>query len=88
MDLIAPSHVTESHVTIDVSGFSCFGLVTETRSKGAIRGLVVVFSQMTECSLFVLLLPRNICLIQVHRLHTDLSPSVCPKRNPATGRAA
>lgn len=88
MDVIAPSQVTESHVTIDVSGFSCFGLVTEMRRKGAIKGLVVVFSQMAEGNLFALMLPRNICLTQVHRLHTDLSPPVCPKSKPATGRAA
>lgn len=72
MEFITPSHVTQSHVIFDVPGFSCFGLVTRQRNNSAIRGLVVVFYESREHWLFVLLLPRNICLTQVHRTHTDL----------------
>ncbi|XP_056894800.1 uncharacterized protein LOC130528968 isoform X2 [Takifugu flavidus] len=65
VDFITPSHVTQSHVIVDVPGFSCFGLVTGRRNNSAIRGLVVLFSEIRQHLLFVLLLPRNICLTQV-----------------------
>lgn len=67
MDLIKPDQVTESHVIINVQGFSCFGLVTVATCRAAIHGLVLLFSKLSEHSLFVLLLPRNICLAQVGR---------------------
>lgn len=67
MDFLTPSRVTRSHVVVDVPGFSCFGLVTGRRSNGPIRGLVVLFYEVREHLLFVLLLPRNICLTQVRR---------------------
>lgn len=94
MDFIPPSQVTESHVIIDVPGFSCFGLVTGGRNNCAIRGLVVIFSEISKHVVFVLLLPRNTCLTQVHRTHTHLHallqhvPTPEPKRSrePATGR--
>lgn len=66
VDLITPRQVTQDHVVVDVSGFSCFGLVTSSSNNRAIAGLVLVFWELTEGSLFVLLLPRNICLAQVH----------------------
>lgn len=72
MDFISPAHVTQSHVIVDVPGFSCFGLVTGQRNNSAIRSLVVIFSEIRKRLLFVLLLPRNICLTQVHRTHADL----------------
>ncbi|XP_076583052.1 uncharacterized protein LOC143318534 isoform X2 [Chaetodon auriga] len=65
VDIITPDQVTDSHVIIDISGFSCFGLVTSAASTGAIGGLVLLFSQLSDCSLFVLLLPRNVCVTQV-----------------------
>lgn len=65
MDLITPVQVSQGYVSVDVSGFSCFGLVTSTRNHGAIRGLVLLFSDLSESSLFVLLLPRNVCVTQV-----------------------
>lgn len=67
VDFLAPSRVTRSHVVVDVPGFSCFGLVTGRSSNGPIRGLVVLFYEVREHLLFVLLLPRNICLTQVRR---------------------
>lgn len=67
VDFITPDQVTEGHVIIDVSGFSCFGLVTSTASSGAISGLVLLFCELSSSSLFILLLPRNICLTQVRR---------------------
>lgn len=83
---ISPSHVTQSHVVVDVPGFSCFGLVTGQRNDGAVRGLVVIFSEMSERSLFVLLLPRNICLTQVHGTHADLRALLqrVPRKNAAS----
>lgn len=65
LDFITPVQVTESHVIIDVSGFSCYGLVMSGESSSAIRGLVLLFSELSKNSLFVLLLPRNIYLPQV-----------------------
>lgn len=66
VDFITPGQVTNSHVTVDISGFSCFGLVTPAPSD-QIAGLVLIFSQPTNSTLFVLLLPRNVCLTQVSR---------------------
>lgn len=74
MDFLTPSRVTRSHVVVDVPGFSCFGLVTGQRSNSPIRGLVVLFSEVREHLLFVLLLPRNICLTQVRRSRPGATP--------------
>ncbi|XP_073332994.1 uncharacterized protein [Pagrus major] len=69
VDFITPGQVTDSHVIIDISGFSCFGLVfpiaPPDSSRGAIGGLVLLFHRLSDSSLFVLLLPRNVCLTQV-----------------------
>ncbi|TKS75273.1 Caspase recruitment domain-containing protein 8 [Collichthys lucidus] len=65
VDFITPGQVTEHHVIIDVSGFSCFGLVTPVASNSPISGLVLIFSQLSTCSLFILLLQRNVNLPQV-----------------------
>lgn len=59
-------------MVIDVSGFSCFGLVTGRKSS-ALRSLLVIFYEPSQRSLFVLMLPRNICLTQVHDLHSPSS---------------
>ncbi|XP_028259997.1 uncharacterized protein LOC114434793 isoform X2 [Parambassis ranga] len=67
VDFITAGQVTDSHVIIDIAGFSCFGLVTSAASTAAIRGLVLLFSQPSTSSIFVLLLPRNVCLTQVRR---------------------
>ncbi|CAK6980204.1 Hypothetical predicted protein [Scomber scombrus] len=60
VDFLTPGQVTSDHVVVDVSGFSCFGLViqmivplTPVRAmasqrpepSGAIRGLVLLFSR-------------------------------------------
>uniref|UniRef100_A0A668TK17 Uncharacterized protein n=1 Tax=Oreochromis aureus TaxID=47969 RepID=A0A668TK17_OREAU len=66
VDFITPGQVTDSHVTVDISGFSCFGLVTPAPSD-QIAGLVLIFSQPTNSTLFILLLPRNVCLTQVRK---------------------
>lgn len=90
MDFVTPSHVTQSHVIVDVPGFSCFGLVTGQRNNSAIRGLVVIFSEICDHLLYILLLPRSICLTQVHRTHTDLQallqhvPNILKCSNPTT----
>ncbi|KAF3690560.1 hypothetical protein EXN66_Car006233 [Channa argus] len=67
MDLIPPVQVTNSHVIVDVSGFSCFGLLMPAESCEPINGLVLLFSQPSDSSLFVLLLPRNISITQVQK---------------------
>ncbi|XP_023119938.1 uncharacterized protein LOC111564535 [Amphiprion ocellaris] len=67
VDFITPGQVTDSHVIVDISGFSCFGLVKPVTSGGAIHGLVLLFSQPASSTLYVLLLPRNICLSQVRK---------------------
>lgn len=69
VDFVPPGQVTEGHVMVDVSGFSCFGLVTAAADEGAISGLVLLFREPSSHSLFVLLLPRNVCLPQVCRPH-------------------
>ncbi|XP_044056894.1 uncharacterized protein LOC122878302 isoform X2 [Siniperca chuatsi] len=65
VDFITPGQVTEDHAIVDVSGFSCFGLVMSAAPGTAIRGIVLLFSVLNDCSLFVLLLPRNVCIAQV-----------------------
>ncbi|KAM8746358.1 uncharacterized protein AB9X84_017238 isoform 2-T2 [Acanthopagrus schlegelii] len=69
VDFITPGQVTDSHVIIDISGFSCFGLVFRISppdsSRDAIGGLVLLFHRFSDSSLFVHLLPRNVCLTQV-----------------------
>ncbi|KAG8003313.1 hypothetical protein GBF38_018309 [Nibea albiflora] len=65
VDFITPGQLTEHHVIIDVSGFSCFGLVMPVASNSPISGLVLIFSQLSTRSLFILLLQRNINLPQV-----------------------
>ncbi|KAK2835121.1 hypothetical protein Q5P01_015605 [Channa striata] len=67
MDLMSPVEVTDSHVIVNVSSFSCFGLVTKAAYVAPINGLVLLFSMSTNSSLFVLLLPRNVSLTQVQR---------------------
>ncbi|XP_022076178.1 uncharacterized protein LOC110970234 [Acanthochromis polyacanthus] len=67
VDFITPGQVTDSHLIVDISGFSCFGLVESVESGGAIHGLVLLFSQPASSKLYVLLLPRNICLSQVRK---------------------
>ncbi|XP_017259480.1 uncharacterized protein LOC108228439 isoform X2 [Kryptolebias marmoratus] len=67
VDYITPGQVTDSHVIFDILGFSCFGLVTSRRSSQAIRSLVLLFSQPSNSAIFVLLLPRNVCLAQVRK---------------------
>ncbi|XP_051259235.1 uncharacterized protein LOC127365297 [Dicentrarchus labrax] len=94
MDLITPGQVTDSHVIVDISSFSCFGLLSLAPSGSAISGLVLLFSltptlwstlvvlkcltnkvgldwigfsQLTDCLLYVLMLPRNVCLTQVRK---------------------
>ncbi|XP_061592973.1 uncharacterized protein LOC133457682 [Cololabis saira] len=65
--LVPPVQVTDSHVTVHIPGFSCFGLLTSTQSDEPIEGLVLLFSCPTTSSIFVLLLPRNVCLTQVRK---------------------
>lgn len=67
VDFITPGQVTEHHVIIDVSGFSCFGLVMPVESNSPISGLVLIFSQLSTRSLFILLLQRNVNLPKVHK---------------------
>ncbi|KAM3620643.1 uncharacterized protein V6R79_026381 [Siganus canaliculatus] len=69
LDFMKPDKVTDSHVIINISGFSCFGLVMSrpqaAESNFAISGLVLLFYRQTDHSLFVLLQPSNICLKEV-----------------------
>ncbi|XP_026179251.1 uncharacterized protein LOC113139863 [Mastacembelus armatus] len=65
VDLIKPALVTDGHVIINISGFSCLGVLAPAPSNGAISGLVLLFFQPTDSSLFVLLLPRNVSITEV-----------------------
>lgn len=65
MEFITPDKVTDSHAIVNISSFSCFGLVTSQANSRAIRCLVLLFSQPSTNSLFVLLLPHNVCLTEV-----------------------
>ncbi|XP_042273099.1 uncharacterized protein LOC121900682 [Thunnus maccoyii] len=70
VDFLTPGKVTGGHVVVDVSGFSCFGLVMPAASGDAISGLVLLFSRLSDnvmlnSSLYVLLLPRNVVITQV-----------------------
>lgn len=74
LDFITPVQVTESHVIVDISGFSSYGLVRSEACSSAISGLVLLFFEWSKNSLYVLLLPRNICLTQVHTSRHRLRP--------------
>ncbi|XP_068175715.1 uncharacterized protein [Antennarius striatus] len=65
VDIITPGQVTEGHVIISISSFSCFGLVAPEEWSTKIKGLMLLFHQPRNNLLFVVLLPRNICLTQV-----------------------
>lgn len=78
LELLPPEQVTDSHVTVVLPGFSCFGLVQREASRVAQRCLVLVFRKRREKELFLLLLPKNINLDQVGPGRTkQKNPELC-----------
>ncbi|KAM8731716.1 caspase recruitment domain-containing protein 8-like [Acanthopagrus schlegelii] len=73
IEFIAPHKVTETHVIINISGFSAFGNVKDEDSPPEpVRALVLLFyrppdGQDFESQLNVLMLPNNIVLSDVQR---------------------
>ncbi|XP_056133851.1 uncharacterized protein LOC130110698 [Lampris incognitus] len=72
VEFIQPNRMTDKYVVINISGFSGFGLVTETgpAAETPINGIVLLFYEACAdpdlyASLYVLLLPRNAIIPQV-----------------------
>ncbi|XP_041670744.1 uncharacterized protein LOC121527747 [Cheilinus undulatus] len=78
MEFIVPHKITESHVIINVSGFSDFGIVRDEDSPAVpVRALVLLFYQppvdpKPSSLLNVLMLPRNVVLRDVLRTRKKL----------------
>ncbi|XP_041670304.1 uncharacterized protein LOC121527409 [Cheilinus undulatus] len=83
MEFIVPHKITESHVIINVSGFSGFGNVKDEDSPAdPVRALVLLFYQPPvdpdlSSLLNVLMLPRNVVLRDVLRTRKKLVGDEC-----------
>ncbi|KAM3593956.1 uncharacterized protein V6R79_026449 [Siganus canaliculatus] len=80
VDFLRPQQVTETHLVLNISGFSAYGNVKEADSPpGPVRALVLLFyrppaQEEPESVLKVLLLPRNVVLRDVLRYRKKLCP--------------
>ncbi|KAM3593933.1 uncharacterized protein V6R79_025994 [Siganus canaliculatus] len=78
VDFLRPQQVTETHLVLNISGFSAYGNVKEADSPpGPVRALVLLFyrppaQEEPESVLKVLLLPRNVVLRDVLRYRKKL----------------
>ncbi|XP_078136881.1 uncharacterized protein LOC144537222 [Sander vitreus] len=78
IELISPHRITETHVIINITGFSGFGNVKDEDSPpDPVRALVLLFYRPPadpdpESLLNVLLLPRNVVLRDVQRIRKKL----------------
>ncbi|XP_056219646.1 NACHT, LRR and PYD domains-containing protein 1b allele 3-like isoform X2 [Seriola aureovittata] len=78
MDFISPHEITETHVIINITGFSGFGNVKDEDSPlVTVRALVLLFYRPSpdpddESVINVLLLPRNVSLRDVQRTRKKL----------------
>uniref|UniRef100_A0A3B4TIZ9 FIIND domain-containing protein n=1 Tax=Seriola dumerili TaxID=41447 RepID=A0A3B4TIZ9_SERDU len=78
MELISPHEITETHVIINITGFSGFGNVKDEDSPLVpVRALVLLFYRPSpdpdvESVINVLLLPRNVSLRDVQRTRKKL----------------
>ncbi|KAM4629675.1 uncharacterized protein ACJ7VT_001901 isoform 2-T3 [Polymixia lowei] len=76
LEFLQPQKTTEKHVVINISGFSCFGLLKHNNppvSEFPINGMVLLFHQPSDdpelySSLYLLLLPRNALIQQATTL--------------------
>ncbi|XP_061569264.1 caspase recruitment domain-containing protein 8-like [Cololabis saira] len=78
IEFIRPQKITETHVVINVTGFSCFCIVKDEASPPVpIRAWVLPFYKPpqdpdTEYRIAVLLLPENVCLEHVQNTRKKL----------------
>ncbi|XP_061569570.1 caspase recruitment domain-containing protein 8-like [Cololabis saira] len=78
IQFIRPQKITETHVVINVTGFSCYGNVIDEASPSVpIRALVLPFYKPpqgpeTKYRIAVLLLPKNVCLKHVKNTRKEL----------------
>ncbi|XP_031160713.1 NACHT, LRR and PYD domains-containing protein 1-like [Sander lucioperca] len=78
IEFISPHRITETHVIINITGFSGFGIVKDEDSPpDLVRALVLLFYRPPadpdpESLLNVLLLPRNVVLRDVQRIRKKL----------------
>ncbi|KAM3593015.1 uncharacterized protein V6R79_004071 [Siganus canaliculatus] len=80
VDFLRPQQVTETHLVLNISGFSAYGNVKEADSPpGPVRALVLLFyrppaQEEPESVLKVLLLPGNVVVFDVVRQRKKLCP--------------
>ncbi|XP_022625233.1 NACHT, LRR and PYD domains-containing protein 1b allele 3-like [Seriola dumerili] len=78
MELITPHEITETHVIINITGFSGFGNVKDEDSPPVpVRALVLLFYRPSpdpdvESVINVLLLPKNVSVLKVQRTRKKL----------------
>ncbi|CAB1344210.1 unnamed protein product, partial [Coregonus sp. 'balchen'] len=73
MEFLRPHETTETHVILNINGFSKYGITKDKEAPvSPIRGLVLLFYQLPDdtnnSTLNVLLLPRNVDIDEVSRL--------------------
>ncbi|XP_061569568.1 caspase recruitment domain-containing protein 8-like [Cololabis saira] len=89
IEFIRPQKITETHVVIDVTGFSCYGNVKDEASPSVpIRALVLPFYKPpqdpdTEHIINVLLLPHNVSVKDVVRSRKTLDRDETYVQTPA-----
>jgi hypothetical protein len=72
MEFLLPHEATESHVILNITGFSKYGITKEQEAPvSPIRALVLLFYKLPDdnnsSTLNVLLLPRNVDIDEVSR---------------------
>uniref|UniRef100_A0A665VJY2 FIIND domain-containing protein n=2 Tax=Echeneis naucrates TaxID=173247 RepID=A0A665VJY2_ECHNA len=74
LEIIRPHQTTETHVIINISGFSGYGNIKDEDSPAVpIRAMVLLFYRPSadpdvKCVISVLMLPRNVVLLNVQRV--------------------
>ncbi|XP_071371530.1 nuclear GTPase SLIP-GC-like isoform X2 [Centroberyx affinis] len=82
MEEVQPNHMNATHVVVDVTNLSEYGLFRKSFSHLPVQGQVLLFHQKAEnrphsCTLNVLLLPRNvpICEVESHQMGCTFIPT-------------
>ncbi|XP_039473384.1 NACHT, LRR and PYD domains-containing protein 1a-like isoform X1 [Oreochromis aureus] len=79
IECITPHQITETHVVINITGFSCYGIVRDdTSPPGPVQALILLFYKPRadpdpRSVLSVLLVPGNVVIHQVLRTRRELN---------------
>ncbi|XP_063344853.1 NACHT, LRR and PYD domains-containing protein 1-like [Pelmatolapia mariae] len=79
IECITPHQITETHVVINITGFSCYGIFRDdTSSPGQVKALIFLFykplvNPHPRSVLSVLLLPRNVVIRHVLHARRELN---------------